>query len=659
MSGGAVLGFLAAAALAAAPSPRRFPRRGVMEGFYGRPWTWAQRRDMVAWIGAHHGNLFVIAPKDEALQRRLWRKPLGPSYLRDLRALAGYARRRGVDLAWELSPGVDFRAGRADEDAAVQKLESVADCGVRRLILAFDDTPARLSQVEFANAVLGRLLAARPGLELTFVPALYWGQAAGTPYLDHVARALDSRFRVGWTGPQVLSRAITARDGASFRAYMRHGLVLGDNYPVQDRVEDAGPLFLGPVRGRQPGLAQSQDAYLANASPLEEASKIPLASQLAYAWNPAGYDPDAFWSRQLAAARKRSAGEAAFLAAAERSWLDLPQTAPMALSAAGFSPFLRGLLLAPEAFADRPALRRELAPWLERAREEAQAVLKPRRGRPATSENPAVVAGFAIDALAQGRLPLGDAARQAFSAGARGRLELDRALRLLASADAAANVGSRRAWGEELSPWSWILAEDARRARAALGGSWISGSSWESLAWRWRARAALLPLLACRRMMDGYLEDPANAKTAAADLPWLLRAAVWRERRRFGRASFAAGLQDELAAGDAAALGRRFEAMIAWARELRRPGVPQAAWPWLFKVEDYGRAGLLALKRRKGRWSAAEEADWRRLGRRLRSGNGLEEAVELKLLLDGLARWGRDPGRPFVLPWPAQPQDAL
>ena len=45
------------------------PESGVVEGFYGRPWTEAERRMMLHFLGEHGMNLYVYAPKDDPYHR--------------------------------------------------------------------------------------------------------------------------------------------------------------------------------------------------------------------------------------------------------------------------------------------------------------------------------------------------------------------------------------------------------------------------------------------------------------------------------------------------------------------------------------------------------------------------------------------------------------
>ena len=44
-----------------------FQRRGYLEGFYGKPWTDAQRRDMIALMAAHGMNTYAYGAKDDPI----------------------------------------------------------------------------------------------------------------------------------------------------------------------------------------------------------------------------------------------------------------------------------------------------------------------------------------------------------------------------------------------------------------------------------------------------------------------------------------------------------------------------------------------------------------------------------------------------------------
>ena len=60
------------------------PLRGVVEGFYGTPWTHAQRLDMLAFMGRQGFNAYIYSPKDDQYARAAWRVPYPEAQRREL-----------------------------------------------------------------------------------------------------------------------------------------------------------------------------------------------------------------------------------------------------------------------------------------------------------------------------------------------------------------------------------------------------------------------------------------------------------------------------------------------------------------------------------------------------------------------------------------------
>ena len=58
-----------------AASAEPIPVRGIVEGFYGTPWTQAHRLDMLEFCGTHGLNAYIYAPKDDSYHRAKWREP--------------------------------------------------------------------------------------------------------------------------------------------------------------------------------------------------------------------------------------------------------------------------------------------------------------------------------------------------------------------------------------------------------------------------------------------------------------------------------------------------------------------------------------------------------------------------------------------------------
>ncbi len=172
--------------------------------------------------------------------------------------------------------------------------------GVRWFSLSYDDIgvegqdKARLGEAQagLVNRLLARLREKDPQAEMIFCPVFYWGDGTegdAAAYLGALSRSLDPRAFVFWTGDGVVTNGITIRAATSYKAAVGHRLVVWDNYPVNDR---SGALHLGPLRGREAGLAGVAYGYMSNPhAPQNEINRLPLATSADFAWNPWAYDP--------------------------------------------------------------------------------------------------------------------------------------------------------------------------------------------------------------------------------------------------------------------------------------------------------------------------------------------------------------------------------
>jgi hypothetical protein len=239
---------------------------------------------------------YVYAPKDDPKHRHEWRA----SY--DADELAGFERFAAdgaLTLGFAISPGLSIDCDSPDDRAALAaKVDQVVAVGARSVVLALDDIPFGGGPQGEAHARLTTWLRDHLGdrASLALVPTEYVGTRS-TPHLDALAAGVPDDVPIGWTGRAVVNDSITVADAqARAEALGGRAPLLWDNYPVNDAVM-VDRLYLGPVRGREPGLAGACDGYLANPMVQPRASMLPLASIAALL---RGEDPEAAWARDAA-----------------------------------------------------------------------------------------------------------------------------------------------------------------------------------------------------------------------------------------------------------------------------------------------------------------------------------------------------------------------
>jgi hyaluronoglucosaminidase len=290
--------------------------RGIVEGFYGAPWTHEERLDMIRFCGAERLNSWAYAPKDDPYHRERWRDPYPDSELECTRELAAECARNGVELAYAIAPGLDICYSRdAELEALLAKIEQVRSAGVRHFQLLWDDVehalhcpedealyrgeerPTGAAQAVFSNRVAKAV--EQPG-PLVVCPMAYAGTGDGE-YRRSFAPRLDPGIVLYWTGPEVVSHGITREElDMSVRRYADHEHLLWDNYPVNDWAPEV--FYLGPLRGRDPRLAGGRlHGTMANPMVQPVPSKLALATVADWAGDPWSYDPLDSYERALRA----------------------------------------------------------------------------------------------------------------------------------------------------------------------------------------------------------------------------------------------------------------------------------------------------------------------------------------------------------------------
>jgi len=337
---------------------------GLIEGFYGRPWTAKARADAIAFLKPHGYGFYIYAPKADSFLRRRWRDPFPDDQAQALAALAAECVLRGVRFGVGLSP---FELYRAFDPAAkadlARKLAELDAIGVTDLAILFDDMRGDLpglasAQVAIMDWIAGRSGAARFILCPTYYsddPVLdrFFGERPAR-YLEAVGADLDAAIDMFWTGEEVCSRAYGTAHLERVAAALRRKPVIWDNYPVNDGPVMSRSLHLRAFTGRDAAMAGLVRAHAVNPASQPVLSRIPaLTLAESYAMG-RSYDYGASFER---AAEQVLGPE---LAAQVR--VDLSQLQDSGLDRLGDATKTR--LRARYAAFDHPAAR-EIVAWLD------------------------------------------------------------------------------------------------------------------------------------------------------------------------------------------------------------------------------------------------------------------------------------------------------
>ena len=246
---------------------------GIIEGFYGPPWSHETRLDFINFLAAHGGNTYVWAAKLEPRHRDLWADDFTIEEIGQFAELAN--QQEVVQVLIGLTPG-----SQATVEQLISKLRPAIDNGCHGIVLSFDDLPvldAATKHRDLANGLIDQL-----NTQVWLVPTHYAGTTS-SPYLEQLFDGLHKDVLVMWTGEHVVNDSISARDAQLRTAVCNNRKpLLWDNTPVNDAIMTEA-LHLGPYTSRETAMLSELSGLLLNPMEFAAASKPTVASALAWA----------------------------------------------------------------------------------------------------------------------------------------------------------------------------------------------------------------------------------------------------------------------------------------------------------------------------------------------------------------------------------------
>ena len=259
---------------------------GVIEGFYGKSWSWQNREAYAEFLKSHGFGFYIYAPKDDAYLRRKWREPWPESQVQNLMRLASVYSQNGVAWGMGLSPFeiyLDF--DEAAKKALKEKVLAINRMNPDILCVLLDDMKGdvpRLAETQVAVfQFIADLSTARrlvlcptyysfdPILERVFgeMPKGYW---------DVLGRGIDPAADIFWTGPEVCSAEYPEAHLKEVTECLGRKPFIWDNYPVNDSEKRSQTLLLRGYENRPHQMAAYTVGHAVN--PMNQAwlSQIPL-----------------------------------------------------------------------------------------------------------------------------------------------------------------------------------------------------------------------------------------------------------------------------------------------------------------------------------------------------------------------------------------------
>jgi hyaluronoglucosaminidase len=260
--------------------------RGIIEGFFGRPWSWQTRQNYASFLKQNNYQYYIYAPKADRYLRRQWAEPWPAPDYANLQQLSQVYQQTQIDWGIGITPfeihhNFDDHT-KANLDA---KIRSINELQPNILAILFDDMrgdDANIAQIQ--ADVTHRIMEQSTASSFIMCPTYYstdpvldkvFGDRP-PHYLETLGQLLDPAVQIFWTGEKVCSRHYSIEHLQAITAQLGRKPYIWDNYPVNDGAKLCKFLHLRPFGESAAHLATWTAGQAIN--PMNQAylSQIPL-----------------------------------------------------------------------------------------------------------------------------------------------------------------------------------------------------------------------------------------------------------------------------------------------------------------------------------------------------------------------------------------------
>lgn len=288
-----------------------FAERGYIEGFYGNPWSFENRKMMIELLSFYGMNTHYYAPKDDPYHRDKWDELYPGKELSELSVMLEICNKNFVDFYYCIAPGLSMQySSEEDFEKLIRKAEQLYSIGIRNFGLLVDDIPENLyfeqdkiafdgdavnAHIYLCNKFYARIKALSPECKLTVCPLQYHGNG-DEYYISKLGKGLAGGIKLFWTGKNICSQEISVREAVIFEYSTNRKPLYWDNFPVND-AEMYNEMHIGYLNGREKDLYRYSEGIISNTMEYTLSSRIPLLTVCDYLWNPVEYKGFESWHK--------------------------------------------------------------------------------------------------------------------------------------------------------------------------------------------------------------------------------------------------------------------------------------------------------------------------------------------------------------------------
>lgn len=264
------------------------PPLGIIEGFFGRSWSWSDRKAYAKFLALNEFDFYIYAPKSDPYLRKQWQSDWPLDIKQPLIDLRETYRSANIDFGIGLSPfEIYLDNSHTNRTLLRERIQQINALQPDILCVLFDDMRGDLPnlaaiQIDLMHQAAEISTAKRiifcptyysldPVLEKVFgkMPDNYW------PQLNQL---LDKKIDVFWTGEKVCSDHYSHAHLQQVTELLGRKPFLWDNYPVNDGAVKCNLIQLRAVDASHGQLHNEVAGHALNPMNQPWLSQIALAS---------------------------------------------------------------------------------------------------------------------------------------------------------------------------------------------------------------------------------------------------------------------------------------------------------------------------------------------------------------------------------------------
>lgn len=264
------------------------PPLGIIEGFFGRSWTWNDRHLYAHFLALNQFDFYIYAPKSDPFLRMTWQQPWPEDIYSELQKLRTTYADAKIQFGIGLSPHEiylnDSRDNRQQLFTRVKQINALAP---DILCILFDDMRGDLPQLaQIQSDIVNQVATISTAKRIIFCPTYYsfdpvlekvFGKMPDN-YWSDLQKNIDNDIAIFWTGEKVCSESYSPSHLAQVENLLGRKPFLWDNYPVNDGAVKSNHLHLRAVNQTHSAIQTHVAGHALNPMNQPWLSQIALAS---------------------------------------------------------------------------------------------------------------------------------------------------------------------------------------------------------------------------------------------------------------------------------------------------------------------------------------------------------------------------------------------